>query len=46
MKKIFKYLRETTIDGLIYNGNDGNLEVIGYCNFNWGGDAEGSKSRI
>jgi hypothetical protein len=33
---------------LIYNGShcDGNLEVIGYCDFNWGGDAKSSKSRI
>jgi hypothetical protein len=26
-------LRRTITNGLIYNGNDGDLEVIGYCDF-------------
>ena len=31
---------------MIYNSNNGNLEVIGYYDFDWGGDAKRSKSRI
>ena len=30
LEKIFRYLRGTTTNRLIYNGNNGNLEVIGY----------------
>jgi hypothetical protein len=46
MKMIFRYLRESTTNGLIYNGSDGNLEVIGYCNSDWGGNVKDIKSRI
>jgi hypothetical protein len=37
LKKIFRYLRGTTTNGLIYNGNNGNLEFIGYYDSDWGG---------
>jgi hypothetical protein len=29
MKRICRHLKETTTNELIYNGNDGNLKVIG-----------------
>ena len=45
VKRIFMYLRRIIIDGLLYNGSEGNLEVIGYCDSNWRGDTKSSKSR-
>jgi hypothetical protein len=33
VKRIFKCLKRTISNELIHNSNDGNLEVIGYCDF-------------
>jgi hypothetical protein len=43
VKKIFKYLRGISTDGLVYNGNDGNLEVTNCWDFDWRRDAKRSK---
>jgi hypothetical protein len=43
VKKIFKYLKGTSTNGLVYNGNDGNLEVTSCWDFDWRRDAKRSK---
>jgi hypothetical protein len=44
-KKDIHVFEGNTTNKLIHNGNDGSLEVIGYCDFDWEGDAKGSKPR-
>jgi hypothetical protein len=46
MKRIFRYLKEITTNRLIYNSSDGNLEVIGYYDYDWRRDAKDNKSKI
>jgi hypothetical protein len=44
VKRIFCYLRGTMQEGLRFKGN-GNIEIIGYCDSDLGGDKQTRKSR-